>query len=252
MPEPIEGQEPSQPAESQSSEPAADAGNRTERRIAQLTAARRQAEGDRDQLQGTVSAMAAKIAELESKFSAPAPAPDPFAAASPRQSPNAIGDADINSIIEQAVSKAVAPFQKEQERHALFAQQQNSFEEAAEFLPDVRNRDTDAGKLFAQIYDNNPELQKMPNGPALVVNAVSGILGPAPVNGKDLEGRKVAASSPQPGAPRQHLEDADASVAQASKSLIGKLANQMKEGISDDELAAYMGLKMGVAKPAPE
>lgn len=252
MPDNIEGQgqDPSQTAESQSQESSEDTGSRVERRIAQLTAARRQAESDRDQLQGTVASMAAKLSELESRLTAPAPRQDPFAAESPRQSPNAIGDANINAIIEQAVQKAVAPFQQERARTALVSQQQNSFEEAAEYLPDVRDPRTKAGQLFAQIYDGNPDLQRMPNGPALVVNAVAGILGPQPVNGKDMESRKLAASTTNPGSPRQHIEDGDSSAGKAKEALINKLASNMREGLTEEELSAYMGLKMGVAKPS--
>jgi len=247
MPDPIEGQpDPSQTAEPQSQEQAPEEDqSRFDRRIAQLTAARRQAEGRSGELENQLAQVTSRLAELESARPQEIPASDPFSTPStPAAGP------DIGAIIKKTVAEAVAPFQQEQERTALYTQQQTSFDEAAEFLPDVRDTNTPAGKLFAQIYDSNPELQRMPTGPALVVNAVAGIIGAAPKNGKALEERKVATSSPQPGSPTQYIEDDATSVAQAKSKLLNQLTSHFREGVSDEEFAAYMGLKMGKAKPS--
>lgn len=245
-----------------------DGSEAVQKRISQLTRARRDAERGRDAavaernvLMEQVQSLSAKIDQLARPAPAPTPAqPDPVAAllgkeSRPAPAPAALQPPDIASMVRSAVQEAMGPLIQEQReaviQQRLFATQQENFHAATEFLPELLIEGSQQEKLFNQIFEASPELQGMPASPLLVANAVAGILGNSR-SPKQEDARKQAASPPLPSNPLQRLRtlpNAKTKEADVVRAFQEKAAS---EGLEKDELMTLVGLKLGRARLVEE
>ena len=212
-------------------------------------------------LQGTVQDLTTQLA----KPGQPAVA-DPLATllgtgpkpAKTEQAPVVAPPVDIAKQIQDAVKSALAPmFDKQTQDSAaneLQIVQRQSFEEAAEMVPDIRVSGSPAQDLFDKMWSGNPELQLSPNGPGIVIAAVAGLLGSGSVRDttKLQDARKQAASSPNPMNALARLSDLpDGKV--TKEQAIASLADEgARKGLDKDGMAAYIGLQIGRAKISEE
>jgi len=142
--------------------------------------------------------------------------------------------------------------QQEKETQLLAQAQLQSFEGAAQFVPDVAVEGTVAADLFQELWNSSPELQVAPNGPAFVVNAVAGILGQDARTSKVQDVKKQAATSPAPSSPLNRLASLPGQNA-TKESVVRDLAAKGESvGLTSNELTGLIGLKLGTASVSEE
>jgi hypothetical protein len=151
----------------------------------------------------------------------------------------------LANIVQQAVSQALAPIHQERENNArqtaLRAEQDRSFKAVAQGIPELNDVNSEEFRTFAQIWDNDPGLQSLPNGPAIAIAAAQGIVSSARRASKTEVQNKRAATVTGPRGPSQlTANDTD-----KAKELVGQLSTQGAErGWSPAEEANYIKLKM--------
>lgn len=251
-----------------------ESGGGVEKRIAQLTkqkhdAGRRAEAAESAQgaltdqvvsLQSTVDSLTARLA-----IAPPAPASDPLTAllggskkADQSASPAGVPALDIAAAIKSAVGEALAPLvagQKQQAESAALEQAQSrSYQEAAkEFLPAALVDGSVEQSTFDAVFSRSQALQLDPDGPAIALAAVAGILSQGARTSQVQEAKKQAASMPpsvtNPLMRIGDLPSGKADVGEAVKALahLGET-----EGLTNDGLQALIGLKTGRAKLTPE
>ena len=244
-----------------------------EKRISQLTRQKhdeaRRADGlaaQNAQLTEQLTSLQATVEQLAARPAAQAqPQVDPVDQLLGRQSkPGQTAQApaqapvDIAAIVQQSVQAALAPVmqerQQEAQQQALFDAQSRSYQDAArEFLPQALEPGSVEQKTFDAVFQKSQALQLDPDGPAIALAAVAGILGtPGKQAPKTVEARKQAASSPTPLSPLARIADLP-SGAPSTKDATNALAREGAEkGLSTDGLAALIGLKTGRAKLSEE
>lgn len=246
------------------SEPAPEAGNQdnVDKRIATVVKQKHEAVRQTDEVKVQLAAVQQELAALRLSQVPPtaqAPAPDPladlFAPATPTKTAPVANTSpeDIKTLVAQAVQGVMNKFEQRDEQkvqaQALQQRQTASFHNAAEFLPSVLDTGSRAQELFDDMWASNPGLSQMEDGPALAVHAVAGILG-QPSREAHKEERKRAASPPQPSidvTKRVGLAPDDQST--KNKGLVDALTAKSvtSEGLTQDELKAYIGVKTGRA-----
>lgn len=226
-----------------------------------------------DLLQSRIDALTSKIDALSQAGIAPtAPAPGkpdepindffgttqqkPLGQVQSRQSP--LNDqAFVQDLIQSTVERAMQPFVEEkrlaQEQDALAQLQRQSFEEAAEVIPGIRETGSREQQLFDQILKANPGLEMLPNAPALVINAVAGIVGGQQQATVQEQKKQVAT----PPAPAQHafdmtprIRDVPTEQVRQTEQLKGALLEKGRssEGLTPDEDLALIGMLLNRAK----
>lgn len=204
------------------------------------------------------------VGDMTTRQSAPTtPAQDPLATLLGTSAPQAkdapaqtSGAPDLAAMIQNAVNSAIAPMvqerQQEKETQLLAQAQLQSFEGAAQFVPDVAVEGTVAADLFQELWNSSPELQVAPNGPAFVVNAVAGILGQDARTSKVQDVKKQAATSPAPSSPLNRLASLPGQNA-TKESVVRDLAAKGESvGLTSNELTGLIGLKLGTASVSEE
>lgn len=255
-----QNQDQNQPQDSDKKE-----GRGLQERIDQITAKRREAERTAENALADKAALETKVAELSAKIdslsrpASPDPAPQSAfdrALAGPK-SPAPQGQPDINEIVKGAVQEALAPIvegQRAAEQEAsLLREQHAAFQEAATDLPGVKVTGSQEQALFDQIWQSKPALQADPQGPALVIQAVKGILADVDTSPSPQDGKKIAASPPTPSSPRQRIDSLpnQQSTTQAAMDDISTRLKARKNGdpnaapVTEQELDWLLGAKMG-------
>lgn len=149
----------------------------------------------------------------------------------------------------------MVPLVQQREQDKLLSEQQRSFDEAAVYLPEVATPGTAEANLFNEIWNATPELQRARTGPALVINAVAGILkdvpqgqlpaAPAPV------AHKQAMTSPVPHAASPQRLDAIPGQADKDQGTLNEILDECRtQGTEVEDFAKIIGLKTGRAKSA--
>lgn len=241
---------PPQPAEGDSGESQVQEQaqpNATQQRINQITRQRHEAERAKGELQVQNEQLTARIMSLENKVAsapaAPAPVND-FGYSAPAPVGQVPQQANVDDLITKAVTTAMDSVRQEQSQQEFKMLQKDSFDEAAEALPNIRIPGSQEQALFDQIYASNPAFHTMENGPAIAIQLVSHALGASTTG--DQAARKQVATSPQPGAPAQRLQGLPDQVS-ANSAAIDEMAGRVKDGWSSDEFTDYIGLKLGRA-----
>jgi len=206
------------------------------------------------QLTDQLTTLNNKIEALELRGAATPPASlDPWS--SPEEVHNTVNNPrgqELRSMMKEVVAEAIAPIQKAQEQQKLEVLQQQSFDGAAEFYPDIAIDGSPAQTLFNKIWNETPELSLMPNGPAFAINAVAGVLGNLPRQQSPQEARKSAMSSPAPATPHQRLQSLP-NQDNLNERLVNQLAEKGREsGLQDDELTSLLAVKLGRANAVPD
>jgi len=240
--------------------------DRVQARIDQLTRQKHDAERATAAQQQRIDALTQQVSELtnavtQSRRQTGEPADDlssllgtsrkPKESASPAPSPE-----DLAGLVQSSVQEALAPLVQEREEAAkaqeLFSEQQRSFQEASQFVPEIATQGSQHQQLFDQIWNSNPELQKSPNGPGLVVSAVAGILGESVRESKVQDSRKQAASSSAPVSPMNRLPSLPGKDASPEKAVSALSEKGAESGLNKGELAGLIGLKLGRARVSEE
>lgn len=245
-----------------------------EKRINALTRqkhdATRRAESAEQQttaLSGQIISLQSTVDKLTSRLAGPAPAPvtDPVAAllggkgkGDQTVQPAGQPAVDIGILIEAAVGKALAPLvegqKQESEAAQLQAAQSRSYQQAAkEFLPQALVEGSLEQSTFDAVFSKSSALQLDPDGPAIALAAVAGILSQGARTTQEQESKKQAASIPA-GVPSVlarigDLPSGKTDTKEAVQVLADKGAN---EGLTTNELAAMIGLQTGRAKLTKE
>lgn len=234
-------------------------------RISELTRFRREAERqtstleqENTQLTDQLVALSQKVDDLSRQTPRPEGKPSFDALFSKSDSSPAPAQPQVNSDefdkrIETAMAKVIEPFARAQreevESQQLFEQQQLSFNDAAKNLPKVASQDSDEQDLFNELWKAFPALQQTPDGPAAVIQMVRGILAPNSV-GASIEEKKVAASTPPPGAPMSRLAELPTNQSKQEALLKDLIAKGKQGQLPRDEAEAYMKLRlMGIQPP---
>jgi hypothetical protein len=245
-----------------------------EKRIAQLTRqkhdATRRAEGAEAQttaLSGQIVSLQSTVDKLTSRLASPAqpaPAGDPLAAllgskdkgdqtAQPAGQP-----VDIEAVVKSAVNEALAPLVEGRKQEAEAAQlaqaQSRSYQEAAkEFLPQALVDGSVEQSTFDAVFSRSPALQLDPDGPAIALAAVAGILSQGARTTQEQESKKQAATMPAT-VPNVLARIGDLPSGKAdTKEAVQALAEKgQSQGLTTNELAAMIGLQTGRAKLTEE
>jgi BMFP domain-containing protein YqiC len=178
-----------------------------------------------------------KIAALEERLAAmSAPKADTF---SDGQRPSASAPAnpsDIAAMVQRAVSEAI---QADRVVTSRRTEQMRAFEAAARDVPALRDANSEAFKMFEQLWDSNPHFQEMPNGPVFVAHTVRSLLSDAkaPAN-------RQHASSPLPIGARDRLGSSIA--APQADAIVAKVVEKGSQyELGSDELGALIQAKEG-------
>jgi hypothetical protein len=231
-----------------------------EKRIAAITRKYRDAERSNEALSADNAALTQQLAAINSRLDGLKPQgqalPDSEFAdvfgSSQTIRPTKGNPDDINAAIQAGIANAMQPFMQEQkdrdEMKVLQDQQNISLNEATESFPELRDPQSRAAQTFREVWAANPEFNAMPNGPALAAAATGWAL-QQEARTSNTEERKLAASPP-PQVPNlnsrlESLEDDQPAKNAAMIAAIGAKAS--REGLTHDEMEAYVGLKMGKA-----
>lgn len=267
----LEGLSPVRPADETSSQAEPAEPTSVDKRIGVITKKFRDEERKTAGLESQLSLLTTQNQALMSKMdtlvqpASPAPSNEPLndffgqnakpvGTVQTRQEP--LTEESIQRLIKATVEQAVKPFQEEkvqdQQAAILHEQQQVSFNDAIEALPGVQTSGSREQQLFDQILKGNPGLELLPNAPAIVINAVAGILS-GQTQATTQEHKKQVASSP---APTHSLDrtailqtpesSSDLKTEELKQALLEK--GRSSEGLTDQENMALMGTLLGRAR----
>jgi len=207
-------------------------------RINSLTRKRREAEEQNSVLSQQLNFVTQQLEDLRRQARQPvvqqpplAPAGTPIDAfgggeGQPPAPPAAPSAEEIAAIVLQQLNGyAQQQQQAQQKADTLRLQQEESFGEALEDIPDLADGRTQAGKLFNQLWAQSP-LRNDPNGPFHVAMTVRGLLADGAGNGQpsratETQKLQAATFAPKPSTTdvpeigRQQLEQAYAKAMQA-------------------------------------
>lgn len=155
-------------------------------RIDRLTRKTHQATSERDNLRDEVSKLREQIAALSQAppARAPATAPRPTGpfgqVEDPAAAPSELPSTDIAGVVKAEIQKALAPWTRQAAEQARMSELRQAHEAAfareVEEFPDLKNPDSDLRKVFNEIYDGRPDLQVIPDAPAIIANMARGVL----------------------------------------------------------------------------
>lgn len=233
-------------------------------RIAQLTRRFRDAERDKGNLEQENARLSDQLMRLSERVDTLAKPPEPKRS-DPFSPPPSAAPENVQDLVKQAVSEALAPLQEAQKASAqaqeLQSAQRVSFHEAAKHLPEVLEAGSETQTLFDQLWQASPALQADPDGPAKVIMMTRGALTDGARSGRKTEKRKQAASPPAPGSPQQRLSDLpdqESAIKQRLDQLRGKDYQDSNGSLrwTQDEMNEYIRLKVaesgsGMLKPPP-
>lgn len=238
-------------------------------RINQLTRQRREAERSAEAAEARASTLESKLEALQAQVESlarPQPAQpagkDPFADLLGTSGKAASVDSSsppLDNLVKKAVQEALAPLVEQQQAYAqvesLRREQQSSFNEAAHDLPSIKVAGSAEQQLFDQIWSARPELQAIPEGPAMVIQMVKGVLADASASG--LDARKQAATPPaKTSVPQQRLSnipgDQDRTAARVAdiqdRIKRNKAGDPTVTPVSDQEINFLIGARMGLLR----
>lgn len=163
----------------------------------------------------------------------------------PEQAPQANPEA-IASLVQQAVSTAIAPFQeriaREDEKARTLDAQRPSYTAAAHSLPQLLDPGTEEAKMFDTIYNGMPDLAKLPKAPQIIAEMVRGLSVAQRKDVRQEVERKTQAAADVPRYASVELPD-DVSKAKELKAQLVQRGSD--RGLDTDELADLLKLQIG-------
>ncbi len=228
--------------------------NPLEDRINQLLSAAKAAESqvteqkvENADLKSAIAELSSQVTQLAAQGSAPAASspPDPFS------SPGVVKEGapgDINAMIQQAVTSALQPItqrlQETDERGVTQSKQQTVFQEVATQFPALRDTNSQEFQVFARIYNERPDLQKLPDAPRVIAEMTRGILSDQHTEDRIQSIQKTRAST-APGLPGRPMEPSEIKkLEEAHAALVEK---GKTKGWTDPELRDYLHFKTALA-----
>lgn len=238
-----------------------------QQRIDQLTKARRDAERHAEETGKTneallqqVAASSQKISNLESQIQALSAGAgskgadsfeDLFSSGGTKKSalPSSQGAGDvIREIIRQELAPVTDQFKAAQAQQQLAEQQKASFNQASQNFPELRDGNSDAFKVFSQIWDSREDIRSFADGPQLVAEISRGILSGARSAEKKSDESKTAANVFRTsGTQRVQTGAGEADLGQMKK-LMGDLQKAGEDGkLQSNDMDAYLNLALNIA-----
>jgi hypothetical protein len=225
--------------------------NSVQQRIDVLVKQARSSERENESLRSENAALTDKLTELTTKVEALINQPKAEPAT---ETPAKVTAAEpltadsIGKLVAEKIGEVLgAHSKKATEEDMLKTAQQDSFVRASQVVPKLADRNSDEFQLFAQIFNNRPELNTTPDGPELTVEIVKSLMADRRSADRQTDQRKTDASvrSPQSVAANYSKPGDFNQAMEAKQKLLDKGKTQ---GFSNDEFEDFIRLSLATSR----